>query len=412
MKGQSEVMKVMQINCVYNFGSTGKIVYDIHTALKEQGFESVVCYGRGKKVCEDGVYKTCGEVEGKLNNLISRITGLAYSGCFFATNRLLARIKKEKPNVVHLHCINGFFVNIYRLVKYLKKHNIPTVVTHHAEFLYTGNCGHAYECESWKKGCGNCPSAKKAVRSYFFDFTRANFRKMKNAFAGFENMVSAAVSPWVQKRAGMSLIFADKKNVTVLNGIDCNIFKPCGDANQLKAELGIQSDKKVIIHVTADFESAQKGGRYVRLIAEKLKNDAVIVVVGNYHQPKDLPENIIALGRVENQKKLAEYYSMADLCLIAGKRETFSMPVAESLCCGTPVTGFKAGGPETITIPEFSEFAEYGDVNGLCDAVCRMLKQKFDREGISEIAAEKYSKKAMVDGYIRLYNEVFEKREV
>ena len=149
-----------------------------------------------------------------------------------------------------------------------------------------------------------------------------------------------------------------------------------------------------------------------REIAEKLKNDAVIVVVGNYHQPKDLPENIIALGRVENQKKLAEYYSMADLCLIAGKRETFSMPVAESLCCGTPVTGFKAGGPETITIPEFSEFAEHGDVNGLCDAVCRMLKQKFDREVISEIAAEKYSKKAMVDGYIRLYNEVFEKREV
>lgn len=404
-------MKVMQINCVYKSGSTGKIVYDIHTALKESGIESVVCYGRGKKMCESGVYKTCGEVEGKLNNFISRITGIAYSGCFFATNRLLARIKKEKPDVVHLHCINGFFVNIYRLVSYLKKHKIPTVITHHAEFLYTANCSYAFECEKWKDGCGKCPSARKAVNSYFFDFTRANFKRMKRAFEGFDMLVSAAVSPWVQKRAGMSPIFADKRNVTVLNGIDCNVFKPQGYREKLRAELEILPDKKVIIHVTADFDDARKGGKYVRELAQKLKDSAVIVVVGNRREPENLPENIIALGRVENQRKLAEYYSMADLCLIASSRETFSMPVAESLCCGTPVTGFKAGGPEAITIPEFSEFVEHGDVNGLCAAVCRMLKQKFDREVILEIAAEKYSKKAMVDGYIRLYNEVFEKRE-
>ena len=113
-------MKVMQINCVYKTGSTGKIVYDIHTALKNKGITSVVCYGRGTKIYEENVYKTCGEVEGKLNNLISRITGLVYGGCFFATNRLIRVIKKEKPDVVHLHCINGFFVNIYRLVSFLK----------------------------------------------------------------------------------------------------------------------------------------------------------------------------------------------------------------------------------------------------------------------------------------------------
>ncbi len=404
-------MKVMQINCVYNCGSTGKIVYDIHTALKESGIESVICYGRGKKVREDNVFKTCGETEAKLNNLISRFTGIRYGGCFFATNRLLARIKMEKPDVVHLHCINGFFVNIYRLVKYLKKHKIPTVVTHHAEFFYTANCSYAFDCEKWKKGCGNCPSAKKAVNSYFFDFTRSNFTKMKNAFGGFENMISAAVSPWVQKRAEMSPIFADKKNVTALNGIDCTVFKPCGDTNQLKADLGIQSDKKVIVHVTADFEDSRKGGKYVRELAQRLGNNAVIVVVGNYSPPKNLPENIIALGRVENQQKLAEYYSMADLCLIASSRETFSMPVAESLCCGTLVAGFKAGGPESIAVPEFSEFVEFGDVNGLCDAVRRMLERDADKKVISNIAADKYGKKAMTDGYIRLYNEVFEKRE-
>ncbi|MBQ2932567.1 MAG: glycosyltransferase [Clostridia bacterium] len=399
-------MKVMQINCVYRSGSTGKIVFDIHTALKEKGIESLVCYGRGNDFCEDKVFRTSGELEGKLNNLISRINGVSYGGCFFATNRLIDRIKKEKPDVVHLHCINGFFVNIYRLVRYLKKHRIPTIITHHAEFFYTANCSYAFDCEKWMTGCGNCPSVKKAVHSYFFDFTKANFGRMKKAFAGFENMISAAVSPWVQKRAEMSPIFADKKNVSVLNGIDCSVFAPCGDREKLKAELGILPDKKAIVHVTADFDDPRKGGRYVREFAEKMGNEAVVVVVGNRRPPENLPNNIIAVGRVENQRKLAEYYSMADLCLIASSRETFSMPVAESLCCGTPVVGFEAGGPESIAISEFSEFVEYGNVEKLCEAAHKILVCDIDRKKAAEAAAGKYGKQTMVNEYIGLYNEV------
>lgn len=405
-------MKVMQINCVYRSGSTGKIVFDIHSALKERGIESIVCYGRGQKICDNNAFKTCGEIEGKLNNLISRITGVSYGGCFFASNRLFARIKKEKPDVVHLHCVNGFFVNIYRLIKYLKRHKIPTVVTHHAEFFYTGNCSHAFDCEKWKTGCGKCPSAKKAVNSYFFDFTGANFIRMKKAFLGFENMISAAVSPWVQKRAGMSPIFEDKKNVSVLNGIDCSVFSPCGDREKLKAELGILPNKKVIIHVTADFDDPHKGGKYVREFAQKVGNDVVIVMVGNRKEPENLPRNIIALGRVENQKKLAEYYSMADLCLIASERETFSMPVAESLCCGTPVVGFEAGGPETIAISEFSKFVEYGNIEKLSEAALEILGRDIDRMKVSETATEKYNKKIMADEYISLYNKVLGAKEI
>lgn len=399
-------MKVMQINCVYKSGSTGKIVFDIHTALKEKGIESVVCYGRGKKTCDEKVYKTCGELEGKFNNLISRITGFSYGGCFFATNRLLNIIKKEKPDVVHLHCINGFFVNIYRLVTFLKKNNIPTVLTHHAEFFYTANCGHAFECENWKSGCGSCPSAKTAINSYFFDFTRLNFRRMKKAFDGFDKLISVAVSPWVQSRVDMSPIFTDKNNTTVINGMECSIFRPSGNINELKKELGIQPNKKVIIHVTASFESEIKGSKYIRQLAEKLGDDVVVLVVGNKETPTDLPKNIIALGRVENQKKLAEYYGMADLSLIASKRETFSMPVAESLCCGTPVVGFKAGGPESIAIPEFSEFVEYGNTEKLCEVARGLLDSDIDRENIAQKAAEKYSKEAMTEGYIKLYDEV------
>ena len=125
-------MKILQVNNVYNNGSTGKIVHDIHVSLQQRGDQSIVCYGRGEKIVEHDIYKTSSELEAKLNNLRSRLGGLQYGGSFIATRRLIKIIKSEKPDVVHLHCINGFFVNIYRLLNFLKTNDIPTVLTLHA----------------------------------------------------------------------------------------------------------------------------------------------------------------------------------------------------------------------------------------------------------------------------------------
>ena len=100
-------MKVLQVNCVYKKGSTGKITYDLHKGLLDAGINSVVCYGRGALVKEPRVYKTCPEWYSKLNNAWSRVTGIMYGGCFFSTDKLISIIKKEKPDIVHLQCING-----------------------------------------------------------------------------------------------------------------------------------------------------------------------------------------------------------------------------------------------------------------------------------------------------------------
>ena len=113
---------------------------------------------------------------------------------------------------------------------------------------------------------------------------------------------------------------------------------------------------------------------------------------------------MINIGRVSNQTELAMYYSMADLTVVTGSRETFSMSVAESMCCGTPVAGFKAGGPESITIPEYSEFVEYGDVDTLEKAVRKMLNTEYDKKNIAEAAEKKFNKKRMTEEYIRIYS--------
>ena len=394
-------MKIMQINCVYNTGSTGKIVHDIHNSLIEQGIESIVCYGRGKKVNEENVYKTSSELLAKFNNVKSRFTGIQYNGSFFATRKLIGIIKKTQPDVVHLHCINGFFVNIYKLVEYLKKNKIKTVLTLHAEFMHTGSCGHAYDCEKWKTGCGKCPQIAEATKSYFSDRTHECWKRMKSAFEGFDGLYITSVSPWLQSRAEQSPIMSQYKHSSILNAIDCNVFK-LKDYTDLKAKIGIK-DEKIILYVTSGFKSTIKGAKYVFELAERLKNDNIkFIIIGNNDAGSvEMPSNVIDFGRTENQAKLAEFYSVADLSIITSKRETFSMPVAESLCCGTPIVG-----PESIAIPEYSEFVEYGDMDALEVAVRKWLNAEYDKEKISQKAIQKYNKKRITEEYIEIYNEV------
>lgn len=407
-------MKILQINNVYKKGSTGKIVYDIHSFLKSSGIDSIVCYGRGKKEKEINVYKTSTEILAKFNALRSRILGLQYNGSYIATKKLINRIEIEKPDVVHLQCINGYFVNIYKIMDYLKINNIPTVITLHAEFMHTGSCGHAFECEKWKTGCGDCPQLWKATKSYWIDRTHIAWKKMKQAFEGFEYIRIVAVSKWLEDRAKMSPIILNYYTTVVHNGIDTSLFKPTRSID-FRSKLGINNEK-ILLHVTPSFtlkENDIKGGHFIVNLANELKKQNIrIVVIGSSDLNLKLPENIINIGKVNDQNELAMYYSMADLTVLTSKRETYSMVCAESLCCGTPVVGFKAGAPETIAIKEYSEFIEYGDVKKLREVVLRWISVKREAisNNLSKISQEKYSKNKMGMEYLKIYKEISRKK--
>lgn len=402
-------MKILQVNCVYKKGSTGKITYDIHSELLKRGIESVVCYGRGEKINEPHVYKTCGEVYSKINHLLSEFTGVMYGGCFFSTNKLIKIIKKEKPDVVHLQCINGYFVNIYRLVSWLKKHDIKTVLTLHAEFMYTANCGYALDCDKWQTGCGHCPRLKQETKSFFIDGTHKSWMKMKKAFYGFnDNLVVTSVSPWLMERAKLSPILNDKKHKVVLNGVNTDIFH-FYDTSELRSQMGLNG-VKVIFHATPSFDdniNNIKGGYHVLKLAEKMLNENVkFVVAGSHPEGLKVPPNVILLGKVADQELLAKYYSMADVTLLTSKKETFSMVTAESLCCGTPVVGFKAGAPEQISIPEYSSFVDFGDLESLHEEMKKFLAESLLKMDIALTSNCKYAKQTMTENYLKIYEEI------
>ena len=397
-------MKILQVNCLYRKGSTGKIVYDIHTELQKQGIESVVCYGRGEKVNEPNVYKVCPEWYSKLNNLWSRITGVMYGGLLFSTNRLIRIIEKEKPDIVHLHCINGYFVNVYKIVDYLKRNRIKTVLSLHAEFMHTANCGHALECERWKTGCGHCPRRKQETKSLFIDGTHRSWVLMKDAFNGFgSDIIVTSVSAWLMNRAKQSPILSDLAHCVVLNGLNTEIFKYGKSAKD--DEVYKQGYKSVIFHATPYFcndPNHIKGGYYILELA-KVMLDYHFIIAGKYDKSIKLPSNVTLLGVLVDQATLAKYYSLSDITVLASKKETFSMVTAESLCCGTPIVGFKAGAPETISIPQYSRWVDYGNVESLKKAVLEVLALEMNRAELSKQAMSIYDKKVMAENFIKVY---------
>lgn len=405
-------MKIIQINCVYGTGSTGKLTAELHSGLQKNGIDSIVCYGRGKSIEQEDIYKTCGELYSKVNHFYAKLRGQLYGGCLFSTYRLLSIIKREKPDLVHLQCINGYFVNIFILLNWLKKNHIKTVLTLHAEFMYTANCGHARECERWKTGCGKCPQLKSDLDSYGIDGTYSSWRKMQKAFRGFQkDLMLVSVSPWLKERAMQSPFLKDMRHCVVMNGLDTSVFYP-HNAEKLRRQY--DSSEKLILYVTTkltDDESDIKGGRYLLELAKLLENENIrILVAGHYDKSLELPSNMQMLGRLDSQEALAEYYSMADLTVLTSKRETFSMVVAESLCCGTPVVGFQAGGPESIALAEYSEFVEHGNVVALKDAALRMLSQEIAGEALVKAAKDMYSGERMVREYMRVYEGMVEEK--
>lgn len=405
-------MKILIVNCVYAYGSTGKIVQDIASGLYADGIEVVVAYGRGDALQEKWeTVKLAPEGVMKLQSLVSKLTGDVYGCSPVSTASLFRLIEKECPDIVNLHCINANTVNQAQTIAYLKQYHIKTVLTVHAEYSYTGGCGHAYDCGQWKTGCRACGQFHKAgsqlPQSWMFCRTHLEWERLRKAYEGFEELAVTCVSPWLASRAKQSPFFQGRKIVAVINGLNEEVFRP-RDASRLRALHGLEG-KKVVLHVTPNFYSSIKGGNYVLAIARRLETerpDCCVVVCGYRGSGEDLPGNVVAIPFTRNQEELAEYYSLADVTLLASKRETFSMVTAETICCGTPLVGFRAGGPESIAMPGAALFCDYGDTDTLYSNLCGVLTGKSVLNADARKAREIYSKKAMKNAYKKVYEEL------
>ncbi|WP_459930733.1 glycosyltransferase [Desulfosporosinus burensis] len=395
-------MKVLLIDVNCKYSSTGKIVYDLYSNLSRDGNAVTICYGRGPRITETNIYKFSSKIEVCTHAILTRLTGLTGCYSFFATQNLIKCINKFKPDVVHIHELHGYFVNIAPVVNYLKKSNIKTIWTFHCEFMYTGRCGISYNCERWKSGCGRCPNLREYPSTILFDFSRWMFKNKKKLFDGFDNLTIATPSKWLSDRVGQSFLKNMRVEV-IYNGIDAeSIFYP-RKFQHLKEKHNV-IDEKIVLAVAPSLMSKVKGGSYIADLAEQMKGENIkFFLIGVEHKTEEFEDNVIVLPCIENQVELAEYYSMADVFVMCSERETFSLTSAEALCCGTQIVAFECGAPEGIFENPFATFVKHGDVYALKNAVMDTLNNPLSKDEVRKYGANNFSTIEMYKKYLILY---------
>ena len=391
-------MKVLQINKSSGIWSTGKIASNIGEKLIELGHESYIGFGRDFAINESTNIRIGTKADNYIHAFYSILFDKQGFGSKRATKAFVKKVEEINPDIIHLHNLHGYYLNLEVLFKYLQQANKPVVWTLHDCWAFTGHCVHFdyIGCDRWKRGCGDCP--QKSYPPSIIDDSEKNFIKKKQLFTGIKNMIIVTPSRWLGNLVKQS--FLGKYPVKVINnGIDLSIFKPIESNFREKNNL---KDKFIILGVASSW-SRRKGFDYFIELSKKIKADEIIVMVGLTKKQKDqLPENIIGITRTNDIKELVEIYSAADVFVNPTLEDNFPTTNLEALACGTPVITFNTGGSVESIDDSCGVVVEKGDIDELIKAI-NIIKRNTPDKDYCINKAKKFDKNDRFNEYIELY---------
>ena len=393
-------MKVLQINTFGNL-STGKIAVDIYRTLRAHGSEGAVAFARNEVPGDVPSFKIGNPLSVYTDGVFTRLTDKAGHYSKGATEKLIKQIKEYDPDIIHLHNLHGYYINVPMLFDYLKDAGKPVVWTLHDCWAYTGHCCYysMAGCEKWKThGCSKCPQKKAYPASIFKDNSSKNFSEKNQMFHSVKNLHLVCVSKWLDNELKASFL-KDIPSRVIYNGIDTSVFKPSSGNFRIKYNVG---DKRIVLGVASTWDTRKGLADFIglsKILDERYK----IVLVGlNDKQKASLPDNMLGIGRTDGPKELAEIYSASNVLFNASVEETFGLPNVESLACGTPVVAYNCTGiPETMTendgyIVEPHDLKTVAlKIGEICDAGKRI-----------EVSSFRFPKDKTYEAYMKLYEEL------
>lgn len=397
-------MRVLIINSVCGIRSTGRICTDLAEILIENGNECEIAYGREKvpEKYEQISYRVGNDTDVKLHVLASRIFDC--SGFFGrkSTEKLIEEIKRYKPDLIHLHNLHGYYLNVEILFKYLAIADIPIIWTLHDCWTFTGHCAYfSYaNCDRWKTGCHHCSQKNMYPSGYIFDNSRLNFEKKRQLFTSVQNMTLVTPSKWLSRLAHSS--FLGKYPIKVIqNGIDLSVFKPIYGDFRERYEL---QDKTIILGVASVWDKRKGLDDFLEL-AELINDQMRIVLVGvSKKQIKRFPKNIIGVERTNNIRELSEIYTAADVFVNPSKEETMGLTTVEAMACGTPVVVSNLTAVPEIVTDDCGIIVEKLTPENIKNAVEKILKAKLNPRNVAQM----YDKMEQYLKYVALYRDVLD----
>lgn len=363
-------MKVLLINSVCGIGSTGRICTDLAQKFEAAGDEVKIAYGRKGTVPEQFqkyAVRIGTDWDCKMHAIQTRLFDTHGFGSKHATKKFLQWAEEYKPDLLWLHNIHGYYINVEMLFDWIKKHpEMQVKWTLHDCWAFTGHCSY-------------CSQLRRYPACYAMSSVRRNFARKRAAFTGVPNLTLITPSKWLADLVKQS--FLKEYPVEVhYNTIDTTIFKPT--PSDFRERYGLQ-DKIIVLGVANVWED-RKGLFDFYKLAEMLDDHYAIVLVGlSEKQIEDLPKNIKGIQRTNSPKELVAIYTAADVFVNPSVEETFGMTPVEAQACGAPSIVYEGTACAEVAEQNGNK-AVPQDVNALYEAI---TGEKFMRWG------KKHSKK-------------------
>lgn len=392
--------KIVHINTFPN-KATGSIMFSVHNELQKlDKWDSYVVWGRGRTP-KDKVHEynmQCGW-EIMMHGVLSRIFDNTGFNSDYATERLLQKMEYLMPDIIQLHNLHGYYINVKMLFEWIKHRNIPVVWALHDCWAFTGHCAYFdyANCNCWKNGCHDCVQKKSYPASLVFDNSKLNWLRKKELF-NYKQLHLVTPSIWLHDLVKES--FLKKLPCSVINnGIDTDVFKP----SSINCHIG---GKFKILGVASEWTPRKGLHDFIQLYRMLNHEQIEMTIVGlTSQQIEALPEGIRGMTRTDNIEQLVSLYQEADMFFNPTYEDNYPTTNLEALACGTPVCTYRTGG-SIESVNEGNGFVveknELGEVKKIIEE--RLHSRKMGLH--LDIDRKRISKEYMAEQYIKLYNDI------
>ena len=339
------------INAVCGIRSTGRICTDIAKDLEKQGYEVKIAYGRETVPEQYQKYavRIGNTVDVYWHALMTRLFDDRGYWSRIATKKFLKWANEYDPDLLWLHNLHDYFINIDMLFDWIKSRpQMEVKWTQHDCWAFTGHCAHftMAKCEQWKTHCADCPGKAPFPHDSLFNQCQRNFDWKKKAFTGVKNMTIVVVSHWLENLVRQSFL-GEYPIEVCYNRVDETVFKPT--RSDFRERHGLTS-KRIVLGVASAW-SARKGLDVFLYLSEELPKGYCIVLVGL--SPKQIHDisgktNVLCIPRTNSTIELAQIYTAADVFVNPSREETFGLTTLEAIRCGTKTIVYKGTACEEI----------------------------------------------------------------
>ena len=373
-------MRYVQINA-YSGGWADSIIFKKHRELIASGDESWVFWARGNREQDEHLQRIASYPGVCLDALLTRLDGKPGFHSKMITRRLLKKLDEIDPDVVHLHLLLGYYINVEMLFEWLAAHHCKVIWTLHDCWAFTGHCIHFtyVKCMQWKTHCAastSCPQKRTYPETLAGDSAvRWSFEQKKRLFTMLppERVQLITPSRWLADLVKQS--FLSKYDVKVVrNAINTDVFKPTPSDFRERHGLG---NRFVVLGVASKWSERKGLTEFVRLAKELDPELFAVVVVGlsqkQMKQAMSEAPSIVALPRTNSMEELAGIYTASDVLLNPSAEETFGMNVAEAAACGTGAVVVEGSACAEVADPEKTAMVP-ASLEGLSEAVVSMVE--------------------------------------